>query len=304
MGVTFVRRGLLATTATCVISMSITLIAADPGYEKEIQEWRDGREKRLRADQGWLTLAGRFVLKPGENSFGTGNDNDVVLPAELKGTGPDRLGILQVDAETKTVTLRLADGVTMTSDDKPFTGSRLFRTSQPDWVGLGRLRMHISVRQGRFVLRLADNESAVRKNFKGLSWYPANERFRVEATFVPYAEHKTIRIVNIIDEVSDQPCPGYAEFVLNGQTYRLDAIAEDGGLFFVFRDATAGKTTYGSARFMTIEKQPEDNSKLILDFNKAYNPPCAFSEFTTCPVAPAQNVLNVPIEAGEKYSFK
>ena len=284
--------------------MSITLIAADPGYEKEIQEWRDGREKRLRADQGWLTLAGRFVLKPGENSFGTGNDNDVVLPAELKGTGPDRLGILQVDAETKTVTLRLADGVTMTSDDKPFTGSRLFRTSQPDWVGLGRLRMHIIVRQGRFVLRLADNESAVRKNFKGLSWYPANERFRVEATFVPYAEHKTIRIVNIIDEVSDQPCPGYAEFVLNGQTYRLDAIAEDGGLFFVFRDATAGKTTYGSARFMTIEKQPEDNSKLILDFNKAYNPPCAFSEFTTCPVAPAQNVLNVPIEAGEKYSFK
>jgi len=304
LGVTFVGRGLLATTATCVISLSITLIAADPGYEKELQDWRDVREKRLRADQGWLTLAGRIVLKPGENSFGTGNDNDVVLPTELKGTGPDRLGILQVDAETKTVTLRLADGVTMTSDDKPFTGSRLFRTSQPDWVGLGRLRMHIIVRQGRFVLRLADNESAVRKNFKGLSWYPPNERFRVEATFVPYAEHKTIRIVNIIDEVSDQPCPGYAEFVLNGQSYRLDAIAEDDGLFFVFRDATAGKTTYGSARFLTIEKQPEDNSKWILDFNKAYNPPCAFSEFTTCPVAPAQNVLSVPIEAGEKYSFK
>jgi uncharacterized protein (DUF1684 family) len=135
-------------------------------------------------------------------------------------------------------------------------------------------------------------------------WYPADEKFKVEAKFIPYAAKKTIRIVNIIDEVSNQPCPGFAEFKLNGEMCKLDAIAEGNGLFFVFSDETAGRTTYGSARFLTIEKKPEDNATFTLDFNKAYNPPCAVSAFTTCPVAPKQNVLEVRVEAGEKYRGK
>ena len=298
-------RSLIAVLVTMLTSQafcpSFTAWAGDEAYYRELQEWRDRREKRLRADNGWLTLSGRFPLKPGANTLGTGKDNDVVLPSELAGTGPDRLGSLLVDTDAKTVTMRLAEGLTMFSEDKPFTGERMFRTDKPDWVGLGRIRMHIIVRQGRYVLRLADNESSLRKNFPGCLWYSANDEFKVEATYVPYAENKTIRIVNILDEVSDQPCPGYAEFLLNGEKYRLDAIAEDGGLFFVFRDATSGKTTYSSARFLMIESKPQDNTQFTLDFNKAYNPPCAFSDFTTCPVAPKQNVLNVPVEAGEKY---
>jgi uncharacterized protein (DUF1684 family) len=279
-------------------------VADGPTYDKELQEWRDAREKSLRADNGWLTLAGRFPLKSGANTFGTGQDNDVVFPPQLKGVGPDRLGTLHVDGGAKKVTLQLAEGVTMLSGDKPFTGERVFGTDRPDWVGLGRFRMHIIERDGRYILRLADNESAVRKNFKGRIWYPADEKYQVEATFVPYAANKTIRIVNVIDEVSNQPCPGFAEFKLNGESYKLDAIAEGEGLFFVFRDETAGKTTYGSARFLTIEKKPKDNATFTLDFNKAYNPPCAVSDFTTCPVAPKQNVLKVRVEAGEKCREK
>jgi uncharacterized protein (DUF1684 family) len=294
----------LSVVVSLAVCTAIPAAADDRVYDNELQAWRESREKSLRADNGWLTLAGRFPLKSGDNTFGTGKDNDVVFPPEFKGVGPDRLGTLHVDADAGKVTLHLAQGVTMLCGDKPFTKERVLGTDQPDWVGLGRLRMHIIVRSGRYILRLADNESAVRKNFKGCVWYPADQKFKVEATLVPYAAEKKIRVVNIIGEVSNQPCPGFAEFKLNGETYKLDAIAEEEGLFFVFRDETAGETTYGSARFLTIEKKPKDNATFTLDFNKAYNPPCAFSDFTTCPVAPKQNVLKVPIEAGEKYREK
>jgi uncharacterized protein (DUF1684 family) len=290
--------------ASLALCTAFPALAEDRAYENELQAWREASEKSLRADNGWLTLAGRFPLKSGTNTFGTGQDNDVVFPPELKGVGPDRLGTLLVDPVAKKVTLQLAPGATMLSGDKPFTGERVFGTDRPDWVGLGRLRMYIIARDGRYVLRVADNESSVRKNFKGRVWYPADDKFKVEAKFVPYPANKTIRIVNIIDEVSNQPCPGYAEFKLNGETYKLDAIAEGQRLFFVFRDETAGHTTYGSARFLTIENKPNDNATFTLDFNKAYNPPCAVSAFTTCPVAPKQNVLQVRVEAGEKYRGK
>jgi uncharacterized protein (DUF1684 family) len=275
--------------------------AGGPDYAKELRAWRDLREAKLRADNGWLTLAGRFTLKPGTNTIGTGEDNDVVFPPELKGTGPDRLGVIHVDAEAMRVTLRPADGVGFVAGGKPFDVERAFATHKPDWVGLGRLRFHIIVRDGRYVLRLADNKSAVRTKFPGCVWYKADERFKVEARFVPYPTGKSIRIVNVLDQTSEQPCPGYAEFRLNGGTHKLDAIVEEDGLFFVFRDATAGDTTYPPARFLTIEKRPKHGETFTLDFNKAYNPPCAVSEFTSCPVAPNQNVLKVRVEAGEKY---
>lgn len=278
-----------------------SLPAADTDYQKELQSWRDAREKKLREENGWLSLAGRFTLKSGDNSFGTGKGNDVVFPTALIGTGPDHLGILQVDETGKRVKLRLAEGVTMVSNGKPFTGERDFDTEKPDWVGIGRFRMHIIVREGKNILRLADNESLVRKNFPGCQWYRGNEDFRVEATFISYPVGKTIPIVNVLDQVSHQPCPGYAEFKLKGETYKLDAIAEGAGLFFVFRDKTAGDTTYQPARFITVDLNPGNNGTFTLDFNKAYNPPCAISDFTTCPTAPDQNVLPIRIEAGEKY---
>jgi uncharacterized protein len=110
--------------------------------------------------------------------------------------------------------------------------------------------------------------------------------------------------VNVIDEVSDEPSPGYVEFRLNGQVHRLDAVGDDDGLFFVMRDATAGKTTYAPGRFLYVEKKPEPGETFMLDLNRVYNPPCAFSEYTTCPLPPKQNILKTRVEAGEKYPPK
>lgn len=284
----------------------MALPAENSSYADHIQKWRATREEKLRADNGWLTLAGRYPLKAGSNTFGTGQNNDVIFPAALAGIGPERLGTIDVDPKEKKVTLKLSDGVSMASGGKSFTGERVLgtRTDKRDWVALGRLSMHVIERSGKYVLRLADNESPVRKNLAGCVWYPPDEAYNVEARFVPSPGGKTLSIVNIIGEISKQPCAGYAEFQLHGKVHRLDAIKEGEGLFFVFRDATAGDTTYGASRFLDIDKEPQANASFTLDFNKAYNPPCAFSEYTTCPLPPKQNILKTRIEAGEKYQYR
>ena len=142
----------------------------------------------------------------------------------------------------------------------------------------------------------------MRKNFQGRVWFDVNEGYKVKAKFVPYNPPHKIAIVNILDEVSDEPAPGYVEFKLKGKTYKLDVVGDDDdGLFIILKDDTAGKTTYGSGRFLFVEKKPAANAPFDLDLNRTYNPPCAFSEFTTCPLPPKQNILKTKIEAGEKY---
>ena len=277
--------------------------SVEPGYVDAITQWRDTVEKSLRRDNGWLTLAGRYIMKPGVNTFGTAANNDIVFPPELKGTGPDVIGTITVDATKKSVILKLAEGVSMSSGGKPFTGERALKVdpANRDWVTLGRISMHIIERDGRYVLRLADNESLVRKNFAGRLWYDVNPAFKVTAKFDPYPPGKKLSIVNVIDEVSDVPCPGYVEFTLKGKKYKMDVVGDDDGLFFVMRDGTSGDTTYRPSRFLYVDKKPKANETFQLDFNKTYNPPCAFSEFTTCPLPPEQNILKTRIEAGEKY---
>jgi hypothetical protein len=284
-----------------LFALSATLaLAADPEHVKSVEEWRARAEKSLRADNGWLTLAGRFVMKPGENTFGTGEGNAIVFP---KGLGPERIGT--IDVQPGKVTLRLAPGVTMTKDGQPFT-ERVLGTGveKRDWITLGRIAMHVIERNGRYVLRLADNESDVRKAFGGREWFPVDGAYRVPAKFVPYAPGRKIPIVNVLDEVSDEPVAGYVEFELGGRTVRLDALDEEKGLFFIFRDETAGKSTYRPGRFLYVDRKPAPDETFLLDLNRAYNPPCAFSEYTTCPLPPEQNILKVKVEAGEKYPPK
>jgi hypothetical protein len=211
-----------------------------------------------------------------------------------------------VDVTNKKVTLQLARDLSMTSEGQPFAGERQMGTSteKRDWVSLGRIAMHIIERNNTYILRLADNESLVRKDFKGRIWYPPNMKFVVDARFIPYPPGRTLPIVNVLDEVSDEPCPGYVVFTLNGKKQKMDVVGDDAGLFFVFRDGTAGDTTYRPSRFLYVEKRPLPNTPFKLDFNRAYNPPCAFSEFTTCPLPPKQNIMKSRIEAGEKYRKK
>jgi len=287
-----------------ILALALLLLAAcaaqppaDPAWEQSLVDWRARAEKSLRSDNGWLTLAGRFVMKPGVNTFGTGPVNDIVFP---KGLGPDRIGTITIAGGK--VTMKLAPGLTVSKEgmdlDELILGTGV---EKRDWVTMGRAAMHVIEREGRYVLRLADNESEVRKGFGARLWYEPKASYRVNAKFVPYPPGRKVTIINVLDEASDEPSPGYVEFELAGRSHRLDAVGEDEGLFFVLRDATAGDTTYRPGRFLYVPQKPEPGKPFVLDLNRVYNPPCAFSEFTTCPLPPKQNILDVRIEAGEKY---
>ncbi len=278
-------------------ALAVPAYAADPAYVKSVEDWRAKADTSLRKDNGWLTLAGRYVMKPGPNTFGTGKDRDIVFPP---GLGPEHMGVVNVAPGH--VDVKLAPGVTMTKDGITMTDKVMGTDSENrDWVQLGRASFHIIERDGKYVLRLADNQSEVRKHFGGRVWYGVDERYLVNAKFVEYKPAHKIPIVNIIDEVSDETAPGYVEFTLGGKQYKLDALDDEDGLFIILRDDTAGKTTYGSGRFLYVEKKPAAGATFKLDLNRVYNPPCAFSEYTTCPLPPKQNILKVKIEAGEKY---
>jgi len=283
---------------SAALLLAANAYAADPEHVKSVEAWRAKVEKSLRADNGWLTLAGRYVMKPGPNTFGTGDKNDIVFPA---GLGPEKMGVINV--EPGAVMVKLEPGVVMTKDGMEYSERRMSTTGETrDWVKLGdRAAFHVIEREGRYILRLADNQSKVRSGFEGRVWYPVNDAYWVDAKFVPYKAGKTVPIVNVLDEVSDEPSPGYVEFKVGGKTQKLDVVGDDDGLFMIFRDDTAGKSTYKPGRFLYVEKKPEPNKTFKLDLNRAYNPPCAFSEYTTCPLPPEQNILKVKVEAGEKY---
>jgi uncharacterized protein (DUF1684 family) len=295
------KLALLALTATLaagpLAATEPDALAADPAYRKSVEDWRARSEASLRKDNGWLTLAGRYVLKQGENTFGTAKTNDVVFPP---GVGPAGMG--SVFVQPGRVTVKLVEGLVMKKDGIEFT-DRVMGTDAEnrDWVSMGRAAFHFIERDGKYILRLADNQSEVRKRFGGRVWYDVNDRYRVPAKFVAYDPPRKIPIVNVLDEVSDEPAPGYIEFELDGRKYTLDVVGDDAGLFTLFRDDTAGDTTYKPGRFLYVEEKPKPGQIFKLDLNRAYNPPCAFSEFTTCPLPPKQNVLKVKIEAGEKY---
>lgn len=282
--------------------LALCLLVATPARgDEDLAAWRGGREARLRAENGWLALVGRYPLAPGPNTIGTAADCDIRFPDALRGVGPARLGAVVVDALAGTVTLEPEAGASFVDGDGPVAPPRRIAVDEPDWVGIGRFRFQVIERHGGFFLRLADNESPARRDFPGCSWYPPDERFRVEATFVAHDPGDTLRLVDIGGRAVDRPCPGHAAFHLDGRDLRLDAVAEDDNLFFVFRDATAGDTTYPAGRFLTVEGRPADRGTFTLDFNRAYNPPCAVSAHTTCPTPPPGNVLDVRVEAGERF---
>jgi uncharacterized protein len=269
-------------------------------YETEILRWRQERETRLQADGGWLTVAGLYWLQEGDNRFGTASGNPFVLPA---GSAPDEVGVFIL--REGHVAVRLSTGVEASIGGRPAaTGAEIDMrpdtAGDPDVLTLGALSMHVIQRGDRYGIRLKDLNSPARKQFTGLHWYPIRETSRVRARFVPYDPPRTIKIPTILGTTDELPCPGAAVFTLNGKELRLDPVIEQPGadeLFFIFADATSGKETYPSGRFL-YAAFPKDGT-LILDFNKAYNPPCAFTPYATCPLPPQQNRLPVRIEAGE-----
>lgn len=277
-----------------------TARGGDAAYRAEIDEWRRQRETRLRADGGWLTVAGLFWLKEGANRFGSGPGHDVVLPGH---SAPAKAGVFELSGGK--VVVRVEPGVAVTLEGKPVTETQLRSdvAGPPDVLALGRLTLQVIVRGGRHAIRLKDMDSKARGDFRGLTWFPVSEDLRVTARFVPHPASKRVAVPNVLGTVEEMASPGTAVFTLAGKELRLEPVLEDPEgkeLFFIFRDQTAGKETYPGGRFL-YTPLPKDG-QVVLDFNKAYNPPCAFTAFATCPLPPKQNRLPLKIEAGEKYS--
>ena len=252
-------------------------------YSDEILAWRAQREGSLKSDTGWLTVAGLFWLKEGANTFGSASGNDIVLP-----DGPAKAGTF--DLHGGKVTVRLAEAAAReVKPDSEETG---------EVVRIKDLTLFPIRRGHRMGIRLKDKNSSFRREFTRLHWFPVKESARVTAKFVSAPGKMTIP--NILGQKEDQDSPGYAVFTWEGREISLHPVTEDGRLFFIFRDLTSGKETYGSGRFLYAE--PAKDGRVVLDFNKAYNPPCAFTPYATCPLPPPQNRLQVRIDAGElKY---
>ena len=290
--------GRMSLRAIFLFSMAVLLGAADTSYLQQMEQWRALREARLKSDGGWLTVAGLFWLHDGDNTAGTGADCDIKLPA---GSAAARVGVFHFhDGKT---TFRAADGVAAAVNGDVEKTADLKSDSDkdgPDMVTVNALTMFVIHRGDKYAIRMKDKNSTYRRDFTGLHWYPVRPEYRVTARFVAWPEPKTIPIANILGQTEPTPSPGYVVFTLNGVEAKLDAVAEDDSLFLIFRDKTAGKTTYGAGRFLNTE-MPKDGT-VVLDFNQAYNPPCAFTPYATCPLPPPENRLDIAIEAGElKY---
>jgi uncharacterized protein (DUF1684 family) len=268
--------------------------APDPAYVQSFEKWKAEQIDDLK--QNWLPLAGLFWLKPGANSFGAALENAVVFPK-----GPAHAG--EFDLEGKDVTIKLLPDAHATLAGATLTTAKLAPdvSGHASLVEMGTLRFHVIVRGERVGVRVKDLESASVANFKGLIFYPLDLSYRVTGTWEPSDGKKTIDVPNVLGDVTAVPVAGTVVFKINGQEQRLTALGGDpsNGLSFVFNDLTAKSDTYPGGRF--LDSEPVVNGTVVLDFNRAYNPPCAVTPYATCPLAPKENRLAVAIPAGEKF---
>ncbi len=281
--------------APALIVLSLGLVAATPitdaAYRASVERWRQAYEADLKSDHGWLTVSGLFWLHEGENTFGSGPLNDIVLPAAV----PARVGSFEFHSGHTIVHVNpgipaLVDGTHVDSAE--------MRPDSSDQLVLGDLTLYVHASGERFTIRLRDKNSSLRKTFTGTRWFPVDRSYRAVGKYVPYDQPKQIEIQNVMGDTLKDTMFGYVAFKLAGKDLRLDADASSGEVEFVFRDLTSGQETYAASRFLDTKIEPDGT--VVLDFNEAYNPPCAYNPYTTCPLPPPENRLDVRILAGEK----
>jgi len=281
-------------TLAVILAFGAPASAPDAAYQQSYDKWKAELVDDLK--QNWLSLAGLFWLKPGDNSFGSDPANAIVFPK-----GPAHAGVFQLQGTG--VTVRFLPDAHATIDGKPVSTAKL----EPDTSGhatlveLGSLRMKAIVRGQRIGIRLKDVDSEAARNYTGGTFFPVDLTYRVTATWVPSDGKKTVDVPNVLGDVTATPVAGTAVFKINGQELHLTDLGGDPrkGLFFVFNDLTRKADTYPGGRF--LETDPVANGTVVIDFNRAYNPPCAVTSYATCPLAPKDNQLAVAIPAGEKY---
>ena len=268
---------------------------ADPAYLSEIEQWHAKRIGNLKKENSWLNLVGLFWLKPGENKFGSANDNDIVFPNKA----PKYIGsFILVDT---VVTIKVLPGNKVLFDDLEVKEMLMQNdlSEVPSTLKLDSFRWFIIKRGEKYGVRLRDLEAPLVKEFKSIERFAVNKNWRIEAAFVPYDPPKKIIVPNILGDSDEEVITGKLVFKVEDKEFSLDPIDSGDRLFIIFADETNGESTYGAGRFLYTDK-PDSTGKVVLDFNKAYNPPCAFTKYATCPLPPQQNRLLIKITAGEK----
>ena len=265
-------------------------------YARTVEAWRAQREAELKADDGWLTLVGLHWLKEGVNRVGGSPTADVPLP---QGSVPPAVGTITFAGGV--ARFEPEPGVDVHINNAP-AHSQVLRP-QPgtfDVVTTGSVTFFVIRRGDRHGVRVRDQRSAARRAFAGLNWYPVREEYRVKARFIPHPKPTSIMIANVLGTLEPWPTPGRVLFTLGGHEFTLTPVLDGPDakeLFFIFRDGTTGSGTYPGGRFLYAAMPV--NGEVVLDFNRAHSPPCAFTPFATCPLPPKENAIPIRIEAGE-----
>lgn len=296
------RRSLILIAATFSAAFVISSAAdkpapPDPAYLQSLDQWKAELVQDLK--QEWVPLAGLFWLKPGENTFGTDPKNAVVFPK-----GPARAGSFSLQG--KNVTAKFDAATHAVIAGKPVTETELHpdTAGSPTVVEIGSMRLHVIVRGERVGIRLKDLDSDAVRQYRGAVFFPVDSSYRVTARWLPSDGKQTVDVPNVLGDVTPTPVAGTAVFKIKGQELRLTDLGGDAAkqLFFVFSDPTSKVNTYPGGRF--LKAGPVVHGTVVLDFNRAYNPPCAVTPYATCPLAPRENRLALAITAGQEYDHK
>jgi uncharacterized protein len=280
-----------------MVFASLVFAQAQTDYAKEIEKWRGERETNLKKETGWLTVAGLFWLKEGTNTVGAGEKFDVRLTDNFK---KGKLG--EIEFRNGAAVLKVEQGIEAQSDGKNISAPVELVSDEkgkPTEIRTGTQTLYLIKREERFGIRLKDSNSEARRNFKGLHWFPVDESYKVTARLEPWPEPKELSVPNVMGGNFKMKSPGLLKFTVKGKESALQPVLEDDGtLFLIFGDGSNQSETYKPGRFLYAEKPV--NGEVVLDFNKAENPPCAFTPYATCPLPPAGNKLEAEIKAGEK----
>ena len=281
-------------TITAALVLAMTAGQA-PSYRAEIEKYRQDRLAELTAPNGWLAVQGLFWLHEGANTAGSDPSSEIKLPPRA----PKRLGVFTLNKGA--VTFAAADGAEVTAAGKPVaTFAFEGRGGERSSITAAGVTLFVIRRTDRVGLRMLDPESEARRSFKGLRYFPLDPAYRFKATYTAYPAMKTVPVANVLGQLVPMESPGYVEFTLNGRAWRLEPVYETSrrdDLFFIFKDQTSRTETYEAGRY--LHAPLPQNGVVDLDFNRAYNPPCAFTAFATCPLPTKENQLAVAIRAGE-----
>jgi uncharacterized protein (DUF1684 family) len=289
--------GLVVALVSLFLSAPILAAGADnpADYMEQMKQWRQKRHDRLADPDGWMTLVGMEWLETGENKVGAAESSDARIPG-----GPDHWGVIYLEGDS--IRFLPADGSGVTVDGETVEEVTLVADSQgkPTVVRSDDLSFYV-IQRGSYALRIKDRKASALLAFEEMPAYEISPGWRIEGRFVRADEGATLEIANVLGQINESPVFGTFEFEREGDSFSLVALGteESSSLWFLFADKTTGRETYGAGRYLYSDGMPEDG-KLVVDFNKAYNPPCAYNNYSTCALPPQQNRMKIAVQAGEK----